>query len=381
MSAVIKLLSDLVAIPSVNPIDTGEIDGLFGEARMVDHLEAFCAAHRLDCARQECLPGRDNLLIHLEGRQPGPGLLLEAHTDTVAVANMRIEPFRPEIRDGKLYGRGACDCKASLAAMLVAFCQVKDRGIPPYAVTLLCAADEEHSFCGVRAALAAGLPARAAMVGEPTSLNVIIAHKGALRLKLIARGTAAHTSEPDCGENAIYAMAETIAAIQEYAHTLAQRLAHPLLGGPTACISIIHGGSAINIVPDRCEAHLDRRLLPAEDWHQVEAEIADFIATRVATPIERELIIADPGMEVAPDAPITLRAVAAAEAALGHATIRGAKYGTDASKLVEAGIPSVVCGPGDIAQAHTDNEWVDLQQVEGSVRLYEQFIASETPLA
>ena len=381
MSAVIELLADLVAIPSVNPIETGATDGIFGEMRIVDYLEGFCQAHGLDCARQDCRPGRDNLLIHLEGRQPGSGLLLEAHTDTVAVTNMRIEPFRPEVRDGRLYGRGACDCKASLAGMLIALCQVKDCGVPPYATTLLCSADEEHSFCGVRTAIAAGLPVTAAIVGEPTSLDVVIAHKGTLRLKLIAHGKAAHTSDPSQGENAIYAMADAIAAIREYEDTLAARPAHPLVGGPTACVSIIHGGEVINIVPDRCEAHLDRRLLPAEDWRQVEAEIADFIAARMATPIARELIIADPGMEVAPDAPITLRAVAAAEAALGHGTVRGVKYGTDASKLVEAGIPSVVCGPGDIAQAHTDNEWVSVQQVEDSVRLYEQFIASDRPLA
>jgi acetylornithine deacetylase len=378
MSPAIDVLRDLVALPSVNPLDTLPLDETHGESRVVDYVADFCASRGLDCSRQPCLPGRDNLIVRLEGRNPGPGIVLEAHTDTVAVEHMNIPPFEPNVRDGKVFGRGSCDCKASLAAMLTALTEVANQGAPPLSCTLLCTIDEEYQFAGVKCAIDTGLQAALGVVGEPTGLDIVIAHKGALRMKLATRGLSVHSSQPDLGVNAIYAMTKVIGAVEQYGETLSDYPPHPLVGRPTVSVGMIAGGQAVNIVPDLCEAWVDRRLLPAEEPEAALNEFAAFLEGAADCPLEITTLLADPGMEVPRDSPVAKLACAAAEAAFGHATVRGVQYGTDASKLVAAGIPTVVCGPGDIAQAHTAVEWVDTEQVEAAVRFYTQLMTLDS---
>lgn len=379
----IQLLQDLVALPSVNPCDAEPDDHLLGESRVVDYLEAFFARHRVPTRRQAAAPGRENLLARLEGRSPQI-TMLEAHTDTVSVEGMTIPPFEPRIADGRLFGRGSCDCKASLAAMAAAVVRSARRGVPPRSCLFAATCGEEYKFTGARALM--DRPAEAgltpddfsrtcACVGEPTGLQVVIAHKGAYRWRFRTRGRAAHSSEPERGDNAIYHMADLLAVLRDYAASLADRPRHPLVGGPRFSVGVIHGGSAVNIVPDGCEILVDRRLIPGETGPAALEEIRRFVADRV--PFEVETLLEDWPMETPPDAPIAIRMRNAVTAVLGAATLAGVAYGTDASKFHRSGIPAVVCGPGDIGQAHTADEWIETAQVEAAALIYEHLIMDE----
>ncbi len=377
MSQVIDLLRELVAIPSVNPSGGEPDDALYGEARMVAHLEAFLGRHKIDCKRQKACDGRENLIAVVEGRSAQP-IILESHTDTVAVEGMEIEPFDPRVEGGKLYGRGACDDKGSLAAMVMALVNVAASGTPADTCILAATCDEEYRFSGVNALVerpedvglsVEQLRSGMACAGEPTGLDVVVAHKGAYRWCLRTRGCAAHSSDPTQGENAIYTMSRLVGLLEEYAESLGARPKHPLVQGPTFSVGTIQGGSAVNIVPDLCEVLVDRRLVPGENGEDAGEELREFIGNQVA--FEMEVLLEDWPMETPLDAQVVRRVRAAAESATGRGNVVGVQYGTDASKLHRAGIESVVCGPGDIAQAHTANEWVEVAQVEAAVRLYE----------
>lgn len=375
----ISLLRDLVALPSVNPSD-GPPDGeLYGEARVVDYLEGFFRACRVPCARQEALPGRENLVAWLEGRGGKP-LILEAHTDTVSVEGVQNAPFDPVLKGGRVYGRGSCDCKASLAAMAWALVQVALRGVPERHLVFAATCDEEYKFSGIRRFLAdpqvAGLtpqdlPGAAACVGEPTRLELVIAHKGAFRWRVRTRGRAVHSSRPWEGDNAILRMAPLLERMAAYGEALRARPGHPLVGGPSFSVGVIRGGSAVNIVPDLCEVLVDRRLIPGEDGEAAEAELRGFLGD---SGYELVTLLEDWPLETPPEAEVVSRAEEALRAALGQATVTGVSYGTDASKMARNGVESVVCGPGDIAQAHTSEEWVEVEQVEAAARVYGHFL-------
>lgn len=368
MSDVVSLLRDLVAIPSVNPCG-GPLDDVHGEGRLVAFVADWLAMRGLDVEVPEVLPGRQNLLTRLSG-SGGPSLVFEAHTDTVEVLNMEIEPFAPELRDGRVYGRGACDCKASLAAMLIALERTARHGAPSGDITLVAACDEEYRYRGVKHLVDSGFRADGGVVGEPTDLRVVIAHKGALRGQIITHGKAAHSSQPDQGENAILYMARVLTALEAYGEELARRPKHPLLQGPTLSVGLITGGNAPNIVPDRCEISLDRRVLPTEDLPAAEAELRQWLTEHAPVPWELEATLSDNGMDGSPDSAIVRRCAEALDAVVGEHEIAGVQYGTDASKLARAGIPSVVLGPGNIDQAHTAVEWIETAQVETAVEVY-----------
>ena len=380
MSEVIDILTDMVAIPSVNPCD-GEPDGeLLGEARMVDYLEEFFSARGVDWVRQRALQGRENLIATVRGAEPGL-VILEAHTDTVAVDGMAIDPFDPKLEDGKVYGRGACDDKASLAAMAVALARVAHKGVPRRTCVLAATCDEEYRFGGVKRLLSHPqevgltedeLTGAMACVGEPTGLDVVIAHKGAFRWRMRTHGQAAHSSEPENGQNAIYEMARLISVLHDYLQALKERPKHPLVGGPTFSVGVIRGGSAVNIVPDLCEILVDRRLVPGEDGYVVQGEIEQYIGDAVNYTLE--VLLEDWPLETPEDAEIVRLTRKAAEEVLGQAVVTGVQYGTDASKMCRSGIECVVCGPGHIDQAHTAVEWVDAQQVEDAVEVYERVL-------
>jgi len=363
----------MVAIPSMNPMGADAPGEGFGEAGMADYVEAFLRKHRIPCERQDALPGRPNVVGRVEGRDT-ESIVFEAHMDTVLADHMDIEPFQPEVRAGCLYGRGSCDTKASLAAMLDAARRAADRGSLPRSICVAATADEEYKFTGVVKLIESGLRARMAIVGEPTRLNLVVAHKGCLRWEVEARGVSAHSSTPDQGDNAIYRMAEIVKALERYAGALSQEPGHPLAGGKTLSVGIIHGGQTVNIVPDRCHVLVDRRTLPDEDPEEayqaaaayLKAEVGDHDHWQVLPPF-----LSSPGLDVDPESEV----VAAAKHACGSVglpgSIRGVAYGTDASKLHKAGIPSIVFGPGDIRQAHSAVEFVELRQVDQARDVFE----------
>ena len=296
--------------------------------------------------------------------------------DTVTLEPMP-DALSPRIGDGRLYGRGACDTKGSLAGMLYALKLLKEQGAGQHASVLLAATvDEEVAYRGVLALVEAKPEANAAIVGEPTSLVPVIAHKGCVRWRIRTHGRAAHTSKAQEGNNAIYQMVEVIRCLRQTLEPrLAQRI-HPLVGTPSLCVSVIHGGLQVNIVPNECVIEIDRRTVPGETHAQVLDEVdrvLDEIRRREPTfVIEREApTVADWPLDTPADSAIARAALAACRAIRGSADLGTVAYGSDASKLSVLGhIPSIVLGPGDIAQAHTADEWVPVAEVVQAAEIY-----------
>ena len=310
-------LRDLIATPSVNPMGRAVDGPEYFETRLTARLEQIAATHGLRTWRQPVATKRDNLLIRIDGEptneQCGGLLLLEAHQDTVPVEGMTIPPFDPQLRDGRVYGRGACDNKGGLTAMLAAMVRLADEQPRPRpTVVLACTVNEEHGFTGAEAicelwenanqdrrvfqpphlATASSFgsgplpkgkgevfPRRpdAAIVAEPTNLHVVVAHKGMVRWRCHTVGRAAHSSRPEQGENAIFRMASVLAALERYqSHVVGTLAAHPLCGGPTLSVGTISGGLSVNTVPDRCTIEIDRRLAPGEDPQLAQQQVIDF---------------------------------------------------------------------------------------------------------
>ncbi|NPV48767.1 MAG: M20 family metallopeptidase [Armatimonadetes bacterium] len=373
MSDVVALLQQLVAIPSVSPMGNPPGRGE-GEGEIARALVSRLRAAGFACEVSEGAPGRPNVVARLAGGD-GPATIFEAHMDTVSAADMVRDPFAASLEHGRLFGRGACDDKAALAAMVVALEETARRGTPPGDIILAATADEEYSGSGVQHLIDQGLRADGAVVGEPTSLRLVVAHKGAVRLRITTHGLAAHSSEPDKGENAIYLMAPLIEALRGYAESLGSRQAHPLVGRPTCSIGTIHGGQAPNIVPSECSIVVDRRLLPDEQPEAAEAEVRAWLTQHCpGVAWEMSVMLYGIGMDTPVEAPIVGKCADALDRVLGGHEIAGVQYGTDASRLSRAGIPSVVLGPGDIAQAHTADEWVEVAQVEQAVAVYREIM-------
>jgi acetylornithine deacetylase len=281
---------------------------------------------------------------------------------------MTIDPFGARIENGRLYGRGACDVKGGMAAMLATFARlVREKPAGAANVTLACTVDEEHTFLGVQALASAGVRADMAVVAEPTQLQIINAHKGVVRWHVETHGRSCHSSAPERGVNAIYHMAQVVCATAAFADTLRGSRAHPRLGPATLSVGRIEGGTSANTVPDRCRIEIDRRVLPSEDPLTAPAELTDWLRQRLPSDVAftcSEPWLCAPALGSEDSEQLVQLLGRAIDAVRGSHQVSAVAYGTDASTLAEAGIPAVVFGPGDIAKAHTCDEWVPLEEVE-----------------
>jgi len=295
--------------------------------------------------------------------------------DTVSGHGMEFDPFAPRIEGDRLYGRGAADDKGSLAAMLAALVTVAQSGVRPAATVILTAtADEEFRMRGLLGLLDSGLHARAAIVGEPTDLQVIIAHKGVARFTISTSGKAAHSSRPEAGVNAIYRMGKVLQALEAYAKRGVGRETHPMLGKATLSVGIIRGGQHVNVVPDRCEIQVDRRLLPGEEGRRAIADVRTYFGDAISEDIGLEVSGPDiviPGLSLSADEPLVQAVSAAVRQVVGKVALEGMSGTTHAAQFAERGIPALVVGPGAMGQAHTAAEELDLNQLEQAARIYE----------
>ncbi len=378
MSRVLEIARDLVRIGSVNPMGRSIEGPAVGEARLTARLEQLLTAIGARCRRQPVAQGRDNLVAELTWPGAARPVMLEAHQDTVPVDDMTISPFGAEVLDGRLYGRGACDVKGGMAAILAAMERLAaERPRGAASVVAAFTIDEESGFTGVRH-LARTLPSgiRFAVVAEPTRLEVVVAHKGLVRWRVRTRGRSCHSARPADGVNAIYRMAPVLSALEEYAAGLLVRSPHPLLGSPTLSVGIIRGGTSVNTVPGSCEVEIDRRLLPGEDPAGAVDDCRAYLAQRLPdADLEVEPAwISDPALDTPADSDAARVCLGAVRRVTGRAEPVGVPYGTDGSKLAEAGLPTVVIGPGDIAQAHTVDEWIEIEQLERAVEVYVQIV-------
>jgi acetylornithine deacetylase len=362
-----RLLRDLVSLPSINPMGRPLTGPQMLEHRVTAYLEELFRGLGVPYERQNVMPQRDNIVARYGDARSRPTLVLEAHQDTVPTDNMTIDPFAARIEDGRLYGRGACDIKGGMAAMLAAFARiVREKPQGAANVIMACTVDEEHTFFGVRR-LAQDLKADMAVVAEPTGLNIVHAHKGMCRWRLTALGRACHSSAPERGVNAIYGMGRLLGVIERFAEQLRSSPGDPLLGPPTLSVGLIEGGTSVNTVPDRCSIEIDRRIVRGEDPLAAPGQLATFLRRELGSdfpfdcsaPLMYKGALSPEGSEG-----LVAQLGTAIDSVVGSHRVMAVPYGTDASTIAEAGIPSVVFGPGDIAKAHTCDEWVPLAEVE-----------------
>ncbi|MCX8156352.1 MAG: M20/M25/M40 family metallo-hydrolase [Verrucomicrobiae bacterium] len=374
----ILLLRELVALPSVNPSLLPPGSPADGERQVADFLTAVAAAGGLEVERQEAAPGRFNLWLRLAPSGPvRRRVWLAPHLDTVPPADPA--QLRPVVRNGRLYGRGACDTKGSVAAMLAALLDIARHGPRPAGVemVLLALVDEEYHQAGSRAAAASGRRADLAIIGEPTACRVVTAHKGNAWLQITTRGRAAHGSTPEKGRNAVEAMGRVIQVLSTTGQNCLRRRCHSLLGHPTLSLGRIEGGTQPNIVPDHCTLTLDRRLLPGETAATAAREMQEWLrrAGLRGVTVANLKPVPCPALCTPASLPLVRQLMQAARCARPT----GAPFFCDAAILAAAGTPAVVFGPGHVAQAHTVDEYVSLAQVRQATAVLRRFLSSLAP--
>lgn len=375
----VALLSELVACPSVNPLRQLPEREPFGEERMVALLQRKLESWGAAVEIQEVLPRRCNLIARFPGKADGPTLMLEAHSDTVQVEGMTIPPFEPRFDGKRLWGRGSCDTKGSMASMLLAIEAVlSDQGTLPGPLVFVSTCDEELGALGAHHLMASGFQADFAIVGEPTDLSIIHAHKGALRWKLTTAGVAGHSSNPAGGVNAIYRMAQIINHIDEGLASRLARKVHPLLGSPTISVGKISGGTQVNIIPDHCQIEIDRRVVPGEDRGEVTRQLIESVTLPPDAPgaygIDVEATEWFPPFEEDPGHLGVKSLARAVESATGTAVLGVVPWAANAGVFKQGGIPCAIFGPGSIKNAHTKDESVDVNEVVLAGRILENWL-------
>jgi len=368
-----RLLAELIAIDSSNP---DLVPGAAGESAIADAVSDWLRPQGFEIHRLEERPGRPSIVAIAAGSGNGRRLMLNGHLDTVTLAGYDGDPLEPVVRDGSMFGRGAFDMKSGLAAMMVAAADAASR---PHAgdIMLALVADEEYGSSGTEEVLRS-FTADAAIVTEPSHLEVTLAHRGFAWFDVTIEGVAAHGSRPDLGVDAIAKAGYLLVAIDRWADVLASGPAHPVLGPGSVHASVITGGEELSSYPARCTVSIERRTLPGENAATVEAELTRMLdGIRAAQPEFRYTITR--GLERYPfqadeSEAIVQTTVAAVERATGREAIRrGEPFWTDCALLAEAGIPCLLFGV-DGGGAHAASEWVTLESLETVTRVLTETI-------
>jgi acetylornithine deacetylase len=400
----VETLQRLIQTPSVNPMGRDVAGPPFGESRLSDLLVELFRGQGWPFLRSQVHLDRDNVLARIDGnpspREGGELLLWDVHQDTVPADGMTVKPFAGECCDGRVYGRGACDVKGSMAAMLAALSRLSENVEPSPGpslrergsrtarptIVLACTVNEECGYTGAQdlsrmwsdvPADAEFIPRRpdAAMVAEPTGLNVVVAHQGQVRWRCHTIGRAAHTSRPDAGINAIYAMSGVVQAIERsHAELSISGPAHPLCGRPSVCVSTIRGGVAINTVPERATIEIDRRLAPGESpdaaFKALKAHIAENVDLRGCQIHHDPPFMQSVGLSDESNRGLAERMAAAVRENGRSSELVGVPFGTDAAAISAAAVPTVVFGPGSIEQAHTADEFISIEELELATEIF-----------
>jgi len=368
---VVSMLSNMIRINSENPPGREE------------ELASYVAERLAELGFKAWIDrfqGRANALGSIRIGD-GKKIMLVSHLDTVPAGERElwgIPPFSGIVRDGRVYGRGAADAKGCLASMLGCLKILADEGWPINGEIIFAAvADEESENRGIRRLVAQGVKADYAVVGEPTNLNVCIAHKGSIFLRASFIGRAAHSSKPERGVNAVYAASEYALRIEKLSRRF--KVKHRLLGKPSLAVTIFRGGVKDNVIPDRCELVINRRTLPNEDLETVVNQLKD-LAMKVSkerrvkafVKIDRYL----PASETDKDEEIVKAGLRAVSRVLGkRARPKGFQATCDMTFLVHrANIPCIILGPGRLEEAHAIDEWVEIDQLVNGSKIYYELI-------
>ena len=374
----VALARALVRVDSRNP---SLVPGAPGERAAALLLREVLDGWGFRTELVEAAPGRPNVVARI-GVGSGPTLMLNGHLDVVGTEGMTHAPFDPAVRDGRLYGRGATDMKGGVAAMCAAAWRAAQRGALGGEVVVAAVVDEEWASVGTSDLVARGVRADAAVVTEPTRLALCPAHRGFVWLEVSLQGRAAHGSRYDVGVDAILHAGLLLAELELVERELLPRRTHPLLGRASLHVGTIAGGVGLSTYPDRCVLTIERRTLPGEGDDDALREVHDALErVRARQPALRahvRAVGAQRPLDVAPDAPVA-RAVGDALRASGEAVrVEGLSCWTDAALLADAGIPAVCFGPGDIALAHADEEWVAVEEIERATRVLDALCAAWT---
>jgi acetylornithine deacetylase/succinyl-diaminopimelate desuccinylase-like protein len=365
-------LARLVRVPSVTPPQAGPRAGAPGEGALARAVTGWFRELNADeVTVEDALPGRPNVYGIWRGRG-GRWRGLDVHMDTVGVEQMRGDPFSGELRDGRIYGRGAADTKASLAVALAVIEAARAGGAAIDGNLLVAAtSDEEDSALGAPAfaawALRRGIIFDELIVAEPTGCAPVHGHKGVARIELTVEGVAAHSSRPEQGRNAISAAARVIAAMDVEHGRLQTAPASPL-GRATLSVTLIGGGRGINVIPDECRLSLDRRTLAGEEPDALCHELAEIARAASPLPVQARTILALGAFWQDPDDSWVRRL-----AAWSGRVPEMAGYGTNAFAYPQIARACVILGPGDIAQAHGDEEWVAVEELERLAMIYRRW--------
>lgn len=377
--SVAELAQALVRIPSVNPDgDPGTSPDNIGEAAIAKFIASFLTASGAEATLEEVLPGRPNVIgrfptLPSPSGKPKPRLLFAPHTDTVSVAGMTIPPFGGDLHDGKIWGRGASDTKGPMSAMLWALHTLRDQ-IPhlPVEVHFVGFMSEESHQYGSKHFAQNHPKYDLALVGEPTEMRVVHTHKGCLWIDVITHGRAAHGARPELGENAITKMAKLVQALDTDFRDLLAELSgsSDYLTPSTINIGMIEGGSRYNIVADSCTLRLDIRVTPGLQTHGG----AEHLLKEFVHRIDPTATFSDPppvhALDTDPANPLIQSLLATGT------TLTGAPWFCDAVFLAAAGTPAIAIGPGSIAQAHTKDEHIKIEDLESGTHLFQKYLTS-----
>lgn len=356
----VEILRELVSLDSQNPPGR--------EEACARYLAGLLKQEGFDTYVQEFSPGRCNLLAVL-GRHGQNGLILNGHLDVVpAGGGWSVPPMSLTEHKGKLYGRGTCDMKGAISAMVAAAIRIAREKKPlKKNLVLLFVGDEETKNLGIRALLAErNIAADAALIGEPSEMRVLFGNKGYASYYVKTRGKACHASTPHLGENAIYHMAPVLVKLQQYARQV-QKIKDPYMGGASFSVGTIQGGTKINIVPEHCEIEVERRVLPGETAKSVLKELQDALCA-MAEVEPRSFMAAG---FTSPQHPFIKKVSQETAEVVGEKETPDVFLaGTEASFFTNLGIPTAIIGPGSLKQAHRVDEFVEKEQLLQSVELY-----------
>ncbi|MDM8006160.1 MAG: ArgE/DapE family deacylase [Phycisphaerae bacterium] len=358
---VVQLLKELVAIDSSQMPGKERV-----EEEMASYVTHYCKAMGMTVDKQEVAPGRPNLMAHWPEQTGSKSLMLEAHMDTVTVEGMTVDPFAGKIRDGKILGRGTCDTKGTMAAFLTALRIAGERGqLPADKLYFVAVMDEETCCEGAKELMKTDFRTDAAIVGEPTRCELVTCHKGPLWFEVETRGRACHPSLPEKGRNAIDEMARLVSFVHGAYTEHIQHKSHPLLGRSTAQVTVIEGGTRINIIPERCRAKIDGRYIPGQSLDEIKTEF-ERMARQQLGPEASFHIVSTKGflpLDSPVESPLVRKLQKVIRQAGGSGKPQGVNYFADTGPFTAGGIASVIFGSGDIAQAHTADEYLELDQL------------------
>lgn len=366
------VLQEMILIRSENPFHDPPAPG-FREKEMADYLAEQMTSMGLEVEQKEVRPERPNVFGYLPGTEGRLTLMLAGHMDT-ARTDGYPDAYSGKTEKGRIYGRGACDMKAALAAYLAVVKVIRDGAVKLKGNLILCGnMDEEFQMLGSKAIGQDGPKADQGIIGEPTGLQICPSNKGRVSTKILTRGRAAHSSVPEQGINAVERMARIIHAFEDYNRELLHRPPHPLCGHGRFTPGVIRGGVQVNMVPDFCELEVDRRTLPGETKEGVYEEFRSRIEKVKQSFPDLVYEITEPTWLIAPN-DISEEEPVVGALRRAHREVNGHDPGVQAfpagSDAPYMGFPTVVCGPGSIAQAHTTCEFVSLKEVAGAARIY-----------